>query len=109
MLKAMKSSMYYKRLMDWTDMQKAIIENQSLSRYQKKSYASEGIICSTLPFPSSRAISNRLYLYSPLSCYFSMGNVNERECMLAGGPPSPCLTHDDGEGPSSPVLVVRLP
>jgi hypothetical protein len=38
-----------------------------------------------------------------------MGNVNERECMPADGPPYPCPTHDDGEGPSSPVLVVRLP
>jgi len=90
-------------------MQKTIIENQSLSRCQKKSYASEWINCSTLPFPSSSAISNRLYFYSPLSYYFRMGNVNERECMPADGPPSPCPTHDDGEGPSSPVLVVRLP
>jgi hypothetical protein len=100
--------MHYKRPIDWTDMQKAIIENQSLSRCQKKSYASEGITCSTLPFPTSSAIPNCLYFYSLLSCYFSMGNVNERECMPADGPPSPCPTHDDGEGPSSPVLVVRF-
>ena len=40
-------------------MQKAIVENQSLSRCQKKSYASEGMTCSTLlPFLSSSAISN---------------------------------------------------